>query len=98
MPFSVITDECDGATYYSNGMSVFIDYNRDGDFADAGEQAYTTTGLTLSPNTRGGNITIPSNVSAGLTMMRVVVLESTTSPGSSGTIYAYGEAEDYAIN
>ena len=98
VPFSVITDECDGATYYSNGMSVFIDYNRDGDFADAGEQAYTTTGLTLSPNTRGGNITIPSNVSAGLTMMRVVVLESTTSPGSSGTIYAYGEAEDYAIN
>ena len=99
VPFSVQTDECDGATYWSNGLSVYIDYNRDGDFADAGEQAYTTTTTTLSPNTRSGNITIPMNVTAGLTRMRVVVTESTASPLSSGIgAFGYGEVEDYAVN
>jgi hypothetical protein len=97
--FSVVTDECDGATYYSSGMSIFIDYNRDGDFADAGEQAYTTNATTASPNTRGGNITIPSNATAGLTVMRVVVQESNTAPASTGLgAFGYGEVEDYKIN
>jgi hypothetical protein len=97
--FSVVTDECDGPTYFSSGMSIFIDYNRDGDFADAGEQAYTTNATTASPNTRGGNITIPSNASAGVTVMRVVVQESNTAPASTGLgSFGYGEVEDYKIN
>ena len=97
VPFSVVTDECDGATYFSNGMSIFIDYNRDGDFDDSGEQAYTTTTTTISPNTRSGNITIPLTASAGVTRMRVVVAESASSPGAC-TAFTYGEAEDYNIN
>jgi len=95
VPFSVLTDECDGATYYSSGLSIFIDYNRNGSF-DANEQAYTTTATTLSPNTRSGNIVIPADATPGLTKMRVIVLESTTSPTACGS--GYGEAEDYAVN
>jgi len=96
-PFSVITNECDGATYFSNGLSIFIDWNRDGDWADAGEQAYTTTATTQSPNTRTGTITVPATASPGLTRMRVVVQESVASPTSCPT-FSYGEMEDYAIN
>ncbi|MCF8202174.1 MAG: hypothetical protein K9J18_03715, partial [Crocinitomicaceae bacterium] len=95
--FSVITDECDGSTYFSSGLSIYIDYNRDGDFDDAGEQAYTTTTTTLSPNTRTGSITIPATATPGLTRMRVVVQESVASPAACAS-FSYGEMEDYAIN
>jgi hypothetical protein len=96
-PFSVLTDECDGSTYFSSGLSIFIDYNRDGDFVDAGEQAYTTTATTLSPNTRSGSITIPSTAAVGVTRMRVVVHENVASPVACPT-FSYGEMEDYNIN
>ncbi|MDI1316154.1 GEVED domain-containing protein, partial [Flavobacterium sp.] len=97
VPFTVIANECDGATFYSNGLSIFIDYNRDGDFLDAGEQAYTTSTTTAAPSTRSGSITIPATASAGVTKMRVVIIEFVTSPGACDT-YTYGETEDYNIN
>jgi hypothetical protein len=96
VPFSVATTECDNAPYYASGMSIFIDYNRDGDFEDEGEKAYTTDGITVSPNTRSGNINIPENATLGLTKMRVVVQDSVASPNSCITL-GYGEVEDYAI-
>jgi hypothetical protein len=96
VPFSVATTECDNAPYYASGMSIFIDYNRDGDFEDPGEKAYTTDGITVSPNTRSGNINIPENATLGLTKMRVVVQDSVASPNSCITL-GYGEVEDYAI-
>ncbi len=96
VPFSVLTDECDVAPYFASGMSVFIDYNRDGDFDDANEQAYTTSATTMSPNTRSGNIVIPVDAAEGLTKMRIIVAEGVTSPGSCMNI-GYGEVEDYSI-
>jgi len=96
VPFSVLTDECDGSWYYSSGMSIFIDYNRDGIFDDATEKIYTTNGVTASPNTRSGNVVIPSSATLGLTKMRVVVSEMVASPGSCGEM-GYGEVEDYAV-
>jgi len=98
IPFSVITNECDGATFFSNGCSIWIDFNRDGDWADAGERVYTTTATTLSPNTRTGTITIPATASLGVTRMRVFVLESTASPADPCAAFSYGEKEDYLIN
>jgi len=96
VPFSVLTDECDAAPYYSSGMSIFIDYNRDGDFDDSGEKAYTTYGTAISPNTRAGNIYIPTDATLGLTKMRVVVQEGDIAPASCSS-FGYGEVEDYAI-
>jgi len=95
--FSVTTDECNGSPYYSNGLSIFVDFNRDGDFDDAGEIAFTTTATTTSPNTRTGNITIPANAAGGLTRMRVKVQESVASPLPCAT-FTYGEVEDYTLN
>jgi hypothetical protein len=96
IPFSVTTDECDAAPYYSSGLSIYLDYNRDGDFDDAGEQAYTSNSTTISPNSQTGNIQIPANATQGLTKMRVVISENNFSPGSCGNI-GYGEVEDYAV-
>ena len=95
-PFSVFTDECDGAPYYNSGLSIFIDFNRDGDWNDTSEQAYTSTFVTLSPNTRTGTIEIPTWAATGETRMRVVVLEATLSPGACISVN-YGEVEDYLI-
>jgi len=96
VPFSVLTDECDAGPYFASGMSVYIDYNRDGDFDDANEQAYTTSAKTMSPNTRSGNIVIPVDAALGLTKMRIVVAEDVASPGSCMNL-GYGEVEDYSI-
>jgi len=95
--WSVTVDECDGPTYFASGLSIFIDYNRDGDWDDAGEQAYTSGSTITAPVTRNGTITIPANASLGLTRMRVIAIESVASPTSCGT-FSYGEAEDYAVN
>ena len=95
--FSVTSDECDGPTLYSSGLSIFIDYNRDGDFLDAGETAYTTATTTTQPSTRTGTITIPATATAGLTKMRVVIAESVASPLPCAA-YTYTETEDYAVN
>lgn len=94
--FSVVTDECDGAPYFNSGLAIYIDYNRDGDFSDSAEKAYTTSFISLSPNTRTGTIYIPAWASPGQTRMRVVVLEGSISPPFCGTIN-YGEAEDYLV-
>ncbi|MFM7726160.1 MAG: beta strand repeat-containing protein, partial [Flavobacteriales bacterium] len=96
-PWSCTVDECDGATYFSSGLSIFIDYNRDGDWDDAGEQAYTSGGTALAPVTRTGSITIPTTVTPGWTRMRVAAMESITSPTACGT-FSYGEVEDYTVN
>ncbi|MFN6092310.1 MAG: GEVED domain-containing protein, partial [Bacteroidota bacterium] len=104
VPFEVRQNECDGATYYSNGLSIYIDWNRDGDWADAGEQAYTSNGLSASfgvspggDNVRSGNITIPSTAAAGVTKMRVIMAEGVSSPAFNEP-FTYGEQEDYLIN
>jgi hypothetical protein len=44
------------ATTYNEGYAVFIDYNQDGDFADAGETVWTKTASKTTPVT--GSITI----------------------------------------
>lgn len=95
-PFSVTTDECDGAPYYNNGMSVFIDFNRDGDWDDAGELAYTTIATQLAPNIRKDTFSIPSSASIGRTRLRVVVSENTVHPVACSTL-SYGEVEDYLV-
>ena len=104
IPFTVRQNECDGATYYSNGFSIYIDYNRDGDWLDAGEQAYTTlvtsaaTGVSpAGDNVRSGFITIPVTASAGVTRMRVIMVEGVASPTSVQS-FSYGEQEDYIVN
>ena len=83
-------------TFYTNSMAIFIDYNKDGDFADAGEMVYTPSATTSGPHTATGSFTIPANALNGLTRMRVVCLEAAIA--SAATTSSYGEYEEYAIN
>lgn len=79
---------------YNEAIGVWIDYNHDGDFNDAGEQIVNSTRSKTSPIT--ANITIPSGAILGSTRMRVS-LKYNASPTSCES-FAYGEVEDYTIN
>jgi hypothetical protein len=79
---------------YSEGYSVWIDYNADGDFTDSGEQVFTKAASTATPAT--GSITIPATATTGATRMRVS-MKYNGIPTACET-FSYGEVEDYTIN
>ncbi|HCS20765.1 MAG TPA: hypothetical protein DIW47_09430 [Bacteroidetes bacterium] len=84
-----------GSDVYTKSARVFIDFNQDGDFTDAGENLGSTayTGGTFTSNI---NFQVPCSGVAGTTRMRVVCIES-NSISSCGT-FTYGETEDYNVN
>lgn len=89
---------CGGS--YQRSAAAFIDWNRDGDFNDAGERIMNA-GPTTTPHNGTAHtiqITIPPTSSLGLTRLRVIVSESSTptSIQPCGT-YSYGETEDYGV-
>ncbi|KIC62959.1 reprolysin-like metallopeptidase [Chryseobacterium taiwanense] len=83
------------STKYSEAYAVYIDYNKDGDFADSGELAWSKAGSTTSPAT--GSITIPATATLGTTRMRVMMKYSSLPTSSCGS-YTYGQVEDYTLN
>jgi len=96
-PLSVQIGTCNGN--YSNSLKVFIDYNRDGDFLDAGETIYTSPATTNGAHTETATIVIPTTgIVPGLTLMRVVSVETAPANINSCGTYSWGETEDYAIN
>jgi hypothetical protein len=98
IPFEVIEDECDGATYYSNGCAIWIDFNQDGDFTDPGEQVYSEAATTISPRTITGTFTVPPTATLGETGLRIVVAEGYSGATLTPCLtYGYGETEDYTV-
>ena len=73
---------------------VWIDYNQDFDFADAGEEVFNSA-TGLGPHT--GNILIPAGAVLGNTRMRVRMNFAVQSMGSCGE-GPYGQVEDYTVN
>lgn len=82
------------STSYNEGYAVFIDYNGDGDFADAGETVFTKAASKTTPVT--GSITIPASALTGNTRMRVS-MKYNGIPTSCET-FSYGQVEDYTLN
>jgi chitodextrinase len=82
------------ATKFKEGYAVFIDYNGDGDFADAGETVWTKAASTTTPVS--GTFTIPATATLGATRMRVS-MKYNAIPTSCETM-AYGQVEDYTVN
>lgn len=95
--FSVSIGTC-GTSFYTSAFKIFIDYNKNGSFAETGETVYvsdTATGVY----TKTGTFNVPTSALGGNTLMRVVNTE-TDFPytiDSCGT-YSYGETEDYLVN
>ena len=81
------------STVYPEGYGVWIDYNQDGDFVDAGEQVWTKAASTTTPVS--GSITIPATATLGSTRMRVT-LKYNAIPTSCET-FSYGQVEDYTV-
>ena len=81
-------------TVYAEGYSVWIDYNKDGDFEDAGEQVWSLAATTSTPVT--GSFTVPATATEGATRMRVSMkYNGIPTPCES---FTYGEVEDYTVN
>ena len=75
-------------------LNVWIDYNRDGDWADLNEQVFTDKNLVAGDNYL--TFIAPANVVPGTTFAR---FRFSHQMGLSYTGYAYdGEVEDYAVD
>jgi hypothetical protein len=81
--------------YTTDQLYIWCDWNRDGDFTDAGENAYTSPlGGAYS-----GSFVIPTTASIGAVRMRIRLTD--TASGANSTpcgVSSYGEVEDYTLN
>lgn len=100
IPVAVSISGCNaGPTHYATTVRVYIDYNQDGDFLDAGETVFapaSTVGGTPLVQTVSGNFVVPCTALPGLTAMRVVAQEG--GPSASCGTFTWGETEDYLVN
>ena len=81
-------------TVYSEGYAVWIDYNDDQDFSDAGELVWSKAASTNTPNS--GSFTVPTGTAGTATRMRVSMKYNGV-PTACET-FTYGEVEDYTVN
>lgn len=79
----------------SGYLNVWIDWNRDGDFLDSGEQV--TTDQAVNVGTTNLSITPATTVSQGPTFARFRVCTTAGECNSPTTNAASGEVEDYRI-
>ncbi|MGV3641091.1 MAG: S8 family serine peptidase, partial [Adhaeribacter sp.] len=97
MPLTLTLQNC-GAAQVDKAAKVFIDWNEDGDFGDAGENVLTTDVFSGMARITG-QVSVPDYVRVGnSSRMRVVMAE--TSDGSlvsSDQSYAAGETQDYTV-
>ncbi len=81
-------------TIYSEGYAVWIDYNQNGAFTDAGELVFSKASSKTTPVS--GSFTIPTTASLGATRMRVSMKYNGTP--TSCESFTYGQVEDYTVN
>lgn len=103
---ALVTDVSKSSTYtinYQAGSTggsgtlywrVWIDFNNNNSFADAGEQVVSVANKSL--NLLSSNITIPSGAATAKVRMRVSVKYG--GYASYCQTFAYGEVEDYSVN
>ncbi len=78
---------------YTEYWTIYIDWNRDGDFYDTGEEV--AKGYSSSSGNLVATVTVPSDASLGTTRMRVSMkYNSYQTPCET---FSYGEVEDYAL-
>lgn len=82
------------STVYNEGYAVWIDYNQNGIFTDAGELVWSKTASKTTPVS--GTFTIPATATLGITRMRVSMKYNGV-PTSCET-FSYGQVEDYSVN
>lgn len=84
------------ATGYTYDTKIWIDWNDDYDFDDAGEEVYSGTSLSTNPTTLAASFVVPSNAPLGQHRMRIGSQDfGPPVPCYTG---AYGSYEDYSVN
>lgn len=96
LPVSITHSSCN-ATNNSRVITIYIDFNNNGSFSDAGEKVAQSGVVTGGVYT--ANITIPAAAAIGsYTRMRVIAEETgTPSLVSPCGTYAAGETQDYRV-
>ncbi|MGC6430550.1 MAG: M14 family zinc carboxypeptidase [Jejuia sp.] len=95
IPITITPDWSGGPGTYAEGYSVWIDYNRDGDFEDTDEQVWTNAATNAT--SVSGTFDVPnSGISTGVTRMRVSMRYNQIP--SSCDSFQWGEVEDYSVN
>lgn len=92
---------------WDEAVSVWIDYNRDGDFTDSGEQVVTDSSDRLDLVNVAFSAAVPSGATVGDTRMRVAMKYFNSAgqdhnlpcdvPAGSGGTFGFGEVEDYTV-
>lgn len=81
---------------FTEGFAIWIDYNIDGDFDDAGE--YVFNSVTASIDVVNGAVTVPYSASAGNTRMRIrCAYNYVPTSGTACATFNNGETEDYNV-
>ncbi|MBL4577913.1 MAG: hypothetical protein JKX74_05535, partial [Flavobacteriales bacterium] len=105
---SILTTVTPGASYditvygntagnFTNYINVFIDFNQNGVFTDAGEEFQIGTINNCSNCSVTASITIDPGAVIGTTTMRVLKKYNAYAATACNTT-GYGQAEDYALN
>ena len=95
--FNIKLSSCD-ASSASKIVKIFIDYNNNGNFTDAGENV-AVSGVINGNGNFVGTFTTPAGLKVGtFTLMRIVAEETTVAANVTpcGT-YGNGETEDYRV-
>lgn len=89
-----------GQTEFGQRYAVWIDYNGDKDFYDAGEMVWNQIVTKESPVV--GTFVVPETAITGTTRMRVIIRDDAVGIpypcGDYTGTYNYGETEDYTVN
>jgi Zn-dependent metalloprotease len=80
---------------YSENWAVYIDFNRNGSLADAGELVGTVTTASTAPATV--TFTVPLTAKNGRGLLRVQMFYGILNTDPCAT-FDYGETEDYSVN
>ncbi|MEJ7681429.1 MAG: GEVED domain-containing protein [Segetibacter sp.] len=94
---NAMTVEVSHANYYTDQVLVWIDFNQDGDFTDAGEAVHTSA---LGQGLFYSTVAVPAGARIGATRMRVRLhnpLYDTPNSTPCGTSNG-GQVEDYTVN
>lgn len=78
------------------GLGIWVDWNNNGSFLDAGENVYNTSGC-VATGTYNPSFTIPTSQPVGNYRMRVVVDYAGCTPTPCAIAGTRGEVEDYTV-
>lgn len=83
-------------TGYTYDTAIWVDWNNDSDFDDAGEAVYTGVSTNANPTTLSGSFMVPATASVGNHRMRIGGQD--LGPVAACYTGSYGTFEDYTVN